>query len=289
MIEKHPDVPDHFFVLDRHEQIGDYARTYGDELARRYENYQVLYFPHFPIAFDLPLIRALTIPDVFSKVGVANGIEDPIFKRSGIDLSFNRDHILFKMFQQEALAGYVQAQIKAGNDQIREALRTLFPKYFSLMCGNITWRLTDTPEGDLHIDCFNKGQRLNDHMNSFHRIKLFINSDTEPRLWRTSFSLPEVLARYRDALPGTLPLDRNAIASIMVGLNLLKDAPGHSVAYPPLSAVAVNAEAVFHQVVRGRKVIAAEFLCAGADMLNPKLLTHAQLPGWLAQNGYAAW
>lgn len=289
MIEKHPDVPDNFFVLDRHEQIGDYARAYGDELARRYENYDILYFPHFPLQIDLALVRALILPDALAKVGIANGIENPIYKRVGHQFEFDHEHILYRLFRNEGFAAYVQAQFKTVNDQIREALRALFPKYYSLTCGNITWRLTETPEGGLHIDCFNEGKRLNDFLNSFHRIKLFINIDTEPRVWRTSYTLPEILARYRDVLPSTLPKDRNAIASIMSGLDLMKDAPAHSVAYPPLSAVAVNAEAVSHQVMRGKKMIAAEFICAGADMLDPKRLTHHQLPGWLESNGYAAW
>ncbi|MBM3512833.1 MAG: hypothetical protein FJX59_03870 [Alphaproteobacteria bacterium] len=285
-IEKHADVPDNFFVLDRHETFGDYARTYGDDLARRYENYDIIYFPHFPLPIDLPMLQSFEIPAAYPKIGTRNGIDADLFVRVEQSLKFDHNHVLFRIFRDEYMTGYLQTQIKSVNACIDSALRVLFPKYYWLFCGNLTWRFTDTPAGDLHIDVFQNGLPLVESDNRLHRIKVFINIDLEPRRWRTSFTLPEILARYRGRLPATLPRDRNVIAHILSKGNLLRDAPAHAVAYPQLSAIAVNAEAVAHQVLGGKRMIAAEYQCEQRDMLDPSKLTHAQVPNWLARHGY---
>ncbi len=74
----------------------------------------------------------------------------------------------------------------------------------------------------------------------------------------------------------------------MEDAGVLKDAPAHSIQWPTMSALLVNAEAVAHEVIYGRRMIAAEYLCSHTDMLDPSKLTHAQLPNWLASTGFTA-
>lgn len=288
MIEKSPDAPDNIFQLDRYQSFGDYARAYGDELARRYEDYQILYFPLFPLKIDLALLNALAIPDNFAKIGITNGIENPIFVRDNNVIKFDADHLLLKLFGQSELAGYMQSQIRTVNDQIREGLRTILPKYFSLAAGNITWRMTETRDGGMYIDFWNQGRAASSKESSLHRIKLFLNIDKEPRQWRTSLSIPEIMARYRSELPAKIPVDRNSFAAMIAPMEFLQRMPSHKIAYPTMSAILVNAEAVAHEVIWGRRLIAGEFLCEGRDMLDPAKLTQSQMPNWLAKYGYEA-
>jgi len=285
-IERHPDVPDNIFALEPHETIGDYARTYGDEITRRYENYNVIYIPRFPLAIDLQFFQALNVPDKYAKLGITYGIENGMFKRDGADVTFNHSHFLYKLLKSENFAGYLQHQIRTSNDQIREALRVLFPRYYSLFCSNITWRMTETPKSIMHIDHFGKDGAPFTKVDYDHKIKIFINIDVDARHWRTSFTLPEILARYRDQLSTSLPLVRNMIAWRCAEMDLLKDAPGHALAYPTMSAIIVNADVVSHQVVSGKRVIAGEFFCEQRDMLNPEKHPQARLPSWFEQYRY---
>jgi hypothetical protein len=67
---------------------------------------------------------------------------------------------------------------------------------------------------------------------------------------------------------------------------VLGDLPYHEVEYPTMSAVIVNAEVVAHEVVYGRRMVAAELLCDKRDMLDPGRHSHECLPRWLKEAGY---
>ncbi len=285
-IEKNPNLPYNFFELQPHERIGDYGRAYGDEIARRYEHGDIIYIPQFPLPIDLAFFQALSVSDSIAKLGTGNGIEDGIFVRDKAEFRFDRNHVLYKICKTEGLAAYFQQQVRTCDDQIREALRILFPKYYSLFCGNITWRITDTPTSIMHIDHFNNRQPTPDYDSFLHKIKLFINIDQDLRHWRTSYTLPEILARYRHELPPSLPINRNLIAWILADMDLLKDAPSHAIAFPTMSALIINADVASHQVISGKRVIAAEFFCEQRDMLEPNMHPQARMEGWFKEYGY---
>lgn len=111
----------------------------------------------------------------------------------------------------------------------------------------------------MHIAIFHEEHPLSALQNSLHRIKLFINLDSALRVWRTFYMLPEILARYRHVQLRTLPPDRIAIAAMPAQADLLKGGKASRIAGPTLSAVAANAEAVAHQVLCGKPMIAVEF------------------------------
>ena len=286
MIVRHPQVRDHFLLLDRHESFGDYARAYGDALAEHYESNGVIVVPHVPIAFDREFFQGLRVPQEWKKIGTVNGIEQPLVVRSGGALAIAEDHPLIVGFGQSTVAIYAQEQIASFNAQLRHGLGQLFPRYFSLREGNITWRLTRTVEEGLHFDVFQGGAPLAPIGKSLHRVKLFINIDDEPRQWRTSHDMPTALRVGRGLLPEELPDDVNVVCDLIGKIGLLKTLPAHALAYPTMAAVIVNGETLAHEVVYGRRVVAGEFLCTGGDMLSPDKLSHRCLPGWLREAGY---
>jgi hypothetical protein len=282
MIERHPDVPDPFLVLEPMQTIGDYARAYGDRLAEHYENLGVIVIPRLPIEFDLEYLQQLAFPREWKKVGTLNGIEQPVIVRNGSHIAPDPGHPLMAILGEVPRAVYLQSQIASFDSQLRLALRTLFPRYYSLgKVFNITWRLTETRDEGTHLDVFDRGRPTSAALRAQHRVKIFVNIDSEPRRWRVSYSLPELLKRYRDQLPDELPDDLNVVNSVLDKIGVLDDLPAHRVAYPTLSAVIVNAEAVAHEVVFGRRMVAGEFGCDSTDMLNPSRHTHACLAHWL--------
>jgi hypothetical protein len=101
-----------------------------------------------------------------------------------------------------------------------------------------------------------------------------------------SHDLPEVLMRGRGSLPKALPNDLNVVNSVIDKIGVLDGEPGHRVDYPPMSAIIVNAELVAHEVVSGKRMVAAEFSCDEADMLEPEKHSHRALAGWLSDSGY---
>ncbi|MDX1376075.1 MAG: hypothetical protein R3357_10955 [Burkholderiales bacterium] len=286
MIERHPDLPDPFLVLEPRERAGDYARSYGDRLAEHYEKLGAIVIPRLPIDFDLEFLQQLVFPREWKKIGTLNGVDRPVIARSGGQIAPDASHPLIEILGEIPLAVYVQSQIARFNSQLRNALRVLFPRYYSLEENvNITWRLTETRDEGMHLDVFNSGRPLSAGLRSRHRVKIFVNIDSEPRRWRVSYALPELLRRCRDQLPDELPDDLNVLNNVLDKLGVLDALPAHQVAYPAMSAVIVNAEAVAHEVVYGRRMVAGEFILDSADMLDPSRHTHACLAGWLDEAG----
>jgi len=286
VIVRNPQLRDHFLVLDRHESFGEYARAYGDTIAEHYENNGVVVLPCMPIQFDREFIRGLEFPPQWKKIGTGNGIDRPVFVRRAGGLEFDGNHPLVQRFGQSETAIYAQEQIASFNAQLRRGLSQLFPRYFSMQEGNITWRLTETVEEGLHFDVFRGGVPLDPAGKSLHRVKLFINIDDEPRQWRTSHDMPAVLKAGRGVLPDELPDDVNVACDLIDKFGVLKALPAHELAYPTMSAVFANGETLAHEVVYGRRVVGVEFICRAEDMLAPQRLSHRCMGGWLREAGY---
>lgn len=286
MIERHCDLPDPFLVLERMDTLGDYARSYGDGLAEHYEKLGAIVIPDLPIDCDLEFLQKLQFPREWKKVGTLNRIDEPVIVRTGGQIVPDAAHPLVAILGDVPTAVYAQSQIARLNSQLRVALRALFPRYYSLeKTVNITWRLTETRDEGMHLDVFDGGRPLSAKQRGLHRIKIFLNIDTEPRRWRVSYALPDLLKHCRDQLPDELPDDLNVLNSVLDKIGVFDDLPAHQVAYPTRSAVLVNAEAVVHEVVFGRRMVAGEFICESTDMLDPACSTHACLARWLAEAG----
>jgi hypothetical protein len=286
MIRRNTDIIDNIFELRRHESIDEYSRTYGDELARRYEDLSILYIPYFPLDIDLEFFQSLTFPAEFKKVGTTNGIEKSLVVREGSNLMVDQSHVLLKIFPDAMVALYAQNQIATVNAQIRNGLRALFPKYYSLRQSNITWRLTTTIGEGLHVDGFLNGKPTPPEVKGrYQRVKLFINIDSEPRRWWTSYPLPELLKRYRHQFPGGLPDDADMVTYQISGKPWLLDAPHHEIDFPTLAAVTGESQGIPHAIVYGRRMIAAEFFCETRDMLDPRKNVQASLKRWITDAG----
>lgn len=286
MANLNPAVPNNIFPLKRHESMGDYARAYGDEIARRYEDLNIIFFPYFPITLDLEFLRSVTFPLEFKKLGTQNGIDRSPFQREGNTVAFDPNPALLHIFPQKLLAGYVQSLIIDVNWQIRAALRTLLPRYYSLAEGNITWRLTETINEPMHADGFSNGKPAKPGLKgAYHRIKLFINIDSEPRKWWTSYTLPENLKRIRERFPQGLPADVDQLSYLLQYEGVFRDLPYHEIDIPPMGAVLAEGSSIAHAVRFGRRMIAAEFFCHTADMLAPEKQPDIALPGWLKAAG----
>ena len=294
-VRLNPNVPDNFLVLAEDDSFEGYATMYGDRIAEHYENNGAVVIPHMPIACDLEFLQSLTLPFKHNKIGTMNGLDVPVVQRFGDSIGVRGKHPLVALMDGAdvstltansfELAIYLSQQIQSFNAQLRAGLRLLFPASRSLQEANTTWRLTETPRGPMHLDCFHGGKPLADDVKRLHKLKVFINIDAGPRHWRTSYPLPELLKVLKPELPSSLPLDINQINRLIGCAPGMQAIPAHDVAYGPMSAVIVNGDMVAHQVVSGRRMVCFEGMCDSADMLSAPV--YERLPEWLADAGYA--
>ena len=283
-IRRDPQVPNNIFELERHEKFGDYACAYKDELTSRYENLDVIYIPYFPIDIDLAFFQSMTFPAEAKKIGTRNGLENKMFIRNGNKIEIDRNHVLVRLFPDVSLACYVHEQICSVNGQIRDAMRALFPRYLSIRQGNITWRLTETVNEGLHVDGFFGGQPTPPAVKGREqRIKLFINIDSEPRRWWTSYPLPELLKRHRHHFADGVPYDVDQLTHQISRSPWMQEIPHHEIDFPTLAAVTGEAQGIPHAIRYGRRVIVAEFLCSSKDMIVPGKHVQAALRQWLTE------
>lgn len=279
IIERNPDVDDNIVVLDRHETIAGYAATYGDRIAEWYEDHKLIVIPFWPITADLDYLQGLTMPDSFAKAGSANGIDRPLYERKGNALVSKNPITSLKA--DVAVQVYLRDQIAKIFDQLRGDLPLLFPRY-GLKEANITFRYTPTAsDGAMHLDVFQATSNV-------HRVKLFINMDTDYRVWTTSYDLLRVMEIYKDKFQDLSPdVDRNSL-NALINERIGAIAPRHTIRYPGLSCVMGNGETVLHEVVSGNRMIAMEYMAGIDSMLHPEKYIGTTLPQHMRDLGYAA-
>jgi hypothetical protein len=148
----------------------------------------------------------------------------------------------------------------------------LFPRYRLLEgTANITFRLCPTRDEAMHIDHYRGG---NPGLRE-HRLKLFINLDSEQRYWRVGDTLFTLIRKLRQRLPQILPETVNEVSGLIN--EMLADLPGHDLLYPQLSCVIGNGETIAHQVRYGNRVIGFEWRVDPATMRAADRLAYHQL------------
>jgi len=290
MIDKNLLLPDNFFELERCDTFGDYSRMYGDQIAEKFEDLNIIYIPYFPLDFDINLFQSVLFPEELAKIGTKNGLDKSVIVRDQKGLSFDANHVLNKISESGKISSYFQHQISSVNYQIRMAMRYLFPKYFTLLEGNITWRLTPTNGDGLHFDYYHNSngrpEIIDKSEKNLNKIKLFINIDSEPRVWWTSRNLIDFITIEKNKLPNSLPDDINLLNSYISTKVLNLNYPYHEIRYPQLSAILFNSEAVSHHIVSGSRAIDAQFAGVQSDMINPEKIIYNKLSKSINDNGF---
>jgi hypothetical protein len=269
-LNKHPYVPDNIVVLDPQESIAGYQAAYGDQIARWYEQDKVILFPSFPVPADLDYLAQVSLPEDFKKIGLVSGICQPLVSCwSAETKDFVIKNRLFETGLPPVEVIYLHQQICQIFQHLMDHVPKLFPRYrFMENAGNITFRFCPTRDEGMHIDSFPGTSRI-------HRVKLFVNFDTEPRQWRVSCSSFDLIQRLRRQLPDPLPDNMNEVNRLLNGL--IAEVPAHEVHFPRLSCVLANGETVAHQVVYGNRMVAFEWRVDPETMIDKDLLAGHRL------------
>jgi hypothetical protein len=146
--------------------------------------------------------------------------------------------------------------------------------------------MTETLNEGLHVDGFLGGKPTPPELKGrFQRIKLFINIDSEPRRWWTSYILPELFKRYPHNFADGLPDDADQMTYRISRAPWTQSLPHHEIDFPTLAAVTGESQGIPHAIRYGRRVIVAEFMCLNDDMLDPGKHVQASLRRWYNDAG----
>jgi len=256
------------------------------EPALHYEQGGVILLGNCGIGFDEEFVSTLQFPPAWKKIGTANDITvPPLVYRDGkyyrtqnpLCRAIPDDRILLKVYSE-------LLRIELG---FKLLVSNVLPSYRNVQWQNCTFRLTQTREEQAHLDSFDGGAALPEHMH-VPRLKLFLNIDAEPRVWKVGPTLPDLLRHSEGRLGSPLPTDLNMLCACINASGLLAEVPMQRVEIPPRGVIFANGATVLHQVVYGNRMVCLEGFLPRACLQLSSLCEWDQVVPWIRAAGYTA-
>lgn len=155
-------------------------------------------------------------------------------------------------------------------DQVRPIYEKMFAGY-SIERRKVTWRVNVIHNENMHLDAYKEPMHN-------HFARMFINLDTQPRIWKTSWTVDELYARVgKDALkragsgnPDALHASLNALTFGRTSKEWWDNQPRHVAYFDPGDVWIVDSRQVAHQIFYGRRAVSIDFLVDPASMANPR-------------------
>ncbi len=235
-----------------------------------FEDGQLIVLKNHPLAINFDLLSSFEVPQteryrelrynqlLFPKLWKARD-RGVIFGTFGLDL--------FKYLR-------VRAEVLRVNRALRDLLGTIFPSY-RLVREQYSWRFLATGYAihPLHFDAFGSDDDL-------QYVRFFVNLDRQPRVWRVSHRLDEMLerhyeerdwGRYADMAP-------NSFCDIVCDyLREHRDVPCHEVSFQQGDLWLVDTRTVPHGVVSGHRLVVTHFWIDPQSMYDPSKRLDARI------------
>ena len=268
-IIRNPVVADSIVEVD----IGDDAGV--SDARKAYENGDVVLIRNRRLDLDYPFLNSLDF-DVDGPADILRKIKkythENILALSSNPKSEVDQFVYSSVFKSDSgrLAAF-QAQVRSGNNQVEGVYRQIFPNY-KLNKGVFTWRFTSTLFENLHWDNFHTPE-------DFHQVRVFVNVDSSPRIWRISHKIEEYarqiyeqkgLARWRAETPDQFNFRINN--KILGGMErpLMDGLDLHHLAFDQGDIWLAETRIASHQIYSGRRAIASMFYVDPMSMDDPE-------------------
>jgi hypothetical protein len=260
IIKKNPNLPDYFLEV-RGVELG--ARPAAvPNIVGQYEDAKVIWFPELKPSIDTDFWASLDTSrfPALKKLSThpnLDGTQDYLpttahIEKAGVD---------------SGLAAEVARQMSSVLAQLMPLYRPLFGGY-QFTRGKVVWRLHDIYAENLHVDTYREA-------NPDHFARVFINLDTQPRIWHTSWQAQDVMRIAKGRLPRQecTNLSANdlwgAINRSVFGKTSREwwdDQPRHVAFFEPGDVWSVDSRLVAHQIFYGRRAVSIDFAVDPATM-----------------------
>ncbi len=272
--------------LIRYATLAEFVASQPDAQAQ-YENSAVLLIDDAQVSYDSDFFSKITLPSKFKKIGTVDGVTLSPYIMEEAGLVRNPGNPLTKVVRDDVLLAKLVYEFYSLDIQMRKMAAAMFPG-FRRASYNCTFRLVPTRAEGLHFDYFLNGAPLDARKADQTRIKIFLNVDDAPRVWRVGPTLKEYLMNSKDSLPDALPADLNTLTFLLDRIGYVEKCDAVTVEIPPGGAVIANGATVAHEIVYGNRMIAIEILG-----VNPKHMPgfkgeRIEVLGWLKDAGFQA-
>lgn len=260
----HPKLPDYFLSAPEVTSAAS-ARSYVDE----YEGAKVVVFPNLAKGIDHDFWAGLDTdryPELkkFSPI-LQPGVE-PDEERRQLKKALAVRHV------DEPAADAVVEHFQRLMAHLIPAYRAIFADY-DFDRWKVMLRLNTIMAENMHVDTYK-------HENEQHFARMFVNLDTQPRIWHTSWRISDMVNRAVGTIaPGQLEgLTRGDVWSKLnasfFGQNSREwwdEQPRHIAFFAPGDVWIVDSRQVAHQIFYGRRALSIDFSVPKQLMKDPSL------------------
>jgi hypothetical protein len=265
IIKKNPNLPDYF--LEVRDVTLEAPPSAVPSIVGPYEDAKVMWFselkPRIDMGFWASLdTRSLPALKKLSTLSNLDGSQDDATTAAQIGK-------LEEGGVDRGLAAEVARQMRSLLEQVMPLYQPLFGGY-RFTKGKVVWRLQDIYTENLHLDAYGSA-------NPDHFARLFINLDTQPRIWHTSWQAEDVMRIAKGRLPpqAFTELSANELWRSFNGAVFGKtsrqwwdDQPRHVAFFEPGDVWSVDSRLVAHQIFYGRRAVSIDFSVDPATMLS---------------------
>jgi hypothetical protein len=265
IIKKNPNLPDYF--LEVRGVTLEAPPSAVPSIVGPYEDAKVMWFSELKPRIDTDFwasldTRSLPALKKLSTLSNLDGSQDTTTTTAQIGR-------LEKAGVDRGLAAEVARQMSSLLEQVMPLYQPLFAGY-RFTKGKVVWRLQDIYTENLHLDAYGSA-------NPDHFARIFINLDTQPRIWHTSWQAEDVLRIAKGRLPPQEIAKRtanefwSALNAAVFGkapLEWWDDQPRHVAFFEPGDVWSVDSRLVAHQIFYGRRAVSIDFSVDPATMLS---------------------
>ena len=268
----HPEIEDYFVEYDFDQVRRSPADGGPQDLRRRLmEDYvaeKCIVLRGVSVDYDRAFVAGIEFPPTwFFKKFPSRVVEakEPLSRSAG------KQEICKDLFKgDEGLFAKFEAEVRAVNSSLRDVLGEIL-RHHKVSVDDITWRHTETRVENLHFD-------IDKDSADFESVRLYLNMDDIPRIWRLSHPLSQILPAYYRQLEleqmAGEPLERLLqVLSLRLFGNWSsrgrEQFPQHMVLFEPGDIWICDGRTVPHQVIYGRRVASSFYR-----------LDTAALPAW---------
>ena len=255
-----PKLPNYFISADEVE-VGKPARSYVPE----YEDAKAVVFPNLKpdIDFDFWSRVDTDLYPGLKKMGSAFAEDD-----------YRNDRTLERKLNEANVPEGLKSDIKRYTARFYDSIIPIYEQVFagySFSKRRATWRVTTTRNENMHFDTYRE-------VFEGHFARMFVNVDTQPRIWQTSWPIQEVTRRKANDLDAGVLRD-GSDSDVWKALNnstfgatskdWWDDQPRHVIYFNPGDVWIVDSRQIAHQIFYGRRAVSIDYVVERESMTDP--------------------